>query len=215
LNERGTHRPWVTVVGFLVPLIALGGIAIAILLSPNFSWVDNALSDLGHWTRTDIGPHPFPRALIFNLGLVMTGLLLTLRTLSFMTTLRDRLSVVALVPFLLATGFLTAIGVFSEDTGLRIGEASLHYLASLGFFSTFPLAMWFMGLIWLRCPRVRWFSVISLVLPGVSIVLWWGTFSRLFPWRGIAIPELVTALTAIAWFWLFLRLMREPLQQSA
>jgi len=41
--------------GLSDPLIALGVIALAILLSPNFSWVDKALSDLGHWTRTDIG----------------------------------------------------------------------------------------------------------------------------------------------------------------
>lgn len=204
--ETRNGRHWVARIGLIAPLIALGGIALAILLSPNFSWVENALSDLGHWTRTDIGPNPFPRALIFNLGLGTTGSLLTLSILVLMRDLPDRPTVIALVPFLLAAGFLTSIGLFSEDTWIRIGDASLHYLVSLGFFLTFPFAMWFMGLSWLRFPHVRWFSTVSLALPFVSICLWWGTIRGLCPWTGVAIPEFLTALTAIIWFWLFLKL---------
>lgn len=206
--ERGKRLQWMSLIGVITPVIALVCISISILLSPNFSWIDNALSDLGHWTRTDIGPAPFSRALIFNLGLGTTGILLTIITLVFMKELHDRPTVVALVPFLLAAGFLASIGIFSEDIGIRIGDKSLHYIVSLGFFITFPFAMWFMGISWLRFPRLRWFSTVSLFLPFTSIVLWWGTFRGIFPWSGVAIPELVTALTAIAWFWLFLRLAR-------
>jgi hypothetical membrane protein len=124
-----------------------------------------------------------------------------------MKEVRDRSTVIALFPFLLTAGFLTSIGVFSEDTWLRIGDTSLHYISSLGFFITFPFAMWFTGLSWLRFQHLRWFSIVSLFLPVVSICLWWGTFSGIFPWNGVAIPELLTALTAIVWFWFFLRLV--------
>lgn len=209
LIERSKRTGIIVWIGFMAPMIALAGIFIAILLSPTFSWIDNALSDLGHWTRIDIGPNPFPRALIFNLGLITTGILQTSITLMLMNELHDRLTIIALVPFLLTAGFLTSIGVFSENTWFRIADVSLHYIASLGFFITFPFAMWFMGLSWLRYPRVRWFSIISLSLPFLSIYLWWGTFSGMFPWSGIAIPELLTSLTAITWFWLFLKLVWE------
>jgi hypothetical membrane protein len=193
-------------IGYIAPLIALVGIFIAILLSPIFSWVDNALSDLGHWTRIDIGLHPFPRALIFNFGLIMAGILLIIITIMLMNELHDRLTIIAIFPFLLAAGFLTLIGIFSEDTAFRLGNVSLHYIASFGFFISFLFAMWLMGLSWLRFPRLRWFSIISLFLPVVSIYLWWGTFNGMFPWRGVAIPELSSALTAIVWFWLFIKL---------
>ena len=204
--ERRKIRRWLELSGLIAPLIALMCIAISILLSPNFSWVENALSDLGHWTRTDIDPNPFVRALIFNLGLISTGVLLIIITLVFMRELDDKLTIVALFPFLLAAGFLALIGLFSEDTLVHIGDDSLHYIASLGFFITFPIAMWFMGISWLRFPRVRWFSIVSLLLPCVSIYLWWGTYRNIFPWTGVAIPEFLTALTAITWFWLFLRI---------
>ena len=204
--ERGKVRRWLELSGLIAPLIALMCIALSILLSPNFSWVENALSDLGHWTRTDIGPNPFVRALIFNLGLISTGTLLIIITLVFMRELGDKLTIVALFPFLLAVGFLAMIGLFSEDTLVHIGDDSLHYIASLGFFITFPLAMWFMGISWLRFPRVRWFSIVSLFLLCMSIFLWWGTYRSIFPWTGVATPEFLTALTAITWFWLFQRL---------
>lgn len=206
LIERSQRTQTIIWMGYIAPLIALVGIFIAILLSPTFSWVDNALSDLGHWTRVDIGPHPFPRALIFNLSLTMTGILLIIVTIRLMKQLHDRPSIIAITPYLLAAGFLTSIGIFSEDTWVRLENVSFHYIASLGFFITFPFAMWLMGLSWLRLSRLRWFSILSLLLPLASISLWWGTFSRMFPWSGVAIPEFITALTAIAWFWLFLRI---------
>lgn len=175
-------------------------------MSPNFIWAKNALSDLGHWTRTDIGPNPFVRAFIFNFGLTTTGILLVFITLVFMKALDDIPTIVAMIPFLLASGFLTSIGIFSEDTGIIVGGESLHYIVSVGFFVTFPFAMLFIGLSWLRFPNLRWISCISLLLPFTSVYIWWGTFRGIFPWTGMAIPELATALTAIAWFWLFLRL---------
>jgi hypothetical membrane protein len=206
LIERSKGTQMIIWIGYIAPLIALVGIFIAVLLSPIFNWADNALSDLGHWTRIDIGSHPFLRALIFNLGLITTGILLIIITIILMNKLHDLPTIIAIVPFLLAEGFLAVIGIFSEDTWVRLGNVSLHYIASLGFFITFPFAMWFMGVSWFRFPSLRWFSIISFLLPVVSIYLWWGTFSGMFPWSGVALPELLSALTAIVWFWVFLKL---------
>ena len=61
--------------GFFAPLIALVAIALSIAISPGFSWFENALSDLGHYTRTDLGNFQLISAIVFNSGLVITGLL--------------------------------------------------------------------------------------------------------------------------------------------
>lgn len=192
--------PKAVLVGYLAPFIALSGIAISIGLSPSFDWSANALSDLGHYTRTDIGPDPLVRAIVFNVGLAATGILMIVITIGFMMQLKDLPTRIAMVPFLVAAGFLTLIGIFSENF------SPTHRIVSEGLFMSFPFAMWFVGLSWLRFPRLRWFSVISLLLPFVSVYLWSGTFAGTMPWTGVAIPELLTAFTAIIWVWLILTL---------
>ena len=196
--EKFRNLPRTIIIGFLAPLIAIACIVVAIGLSPNFDWVTNALSDLGHYTRTDIGPNPLVRAVIFNGGLITTSVLLFLMTLVFVRRLRDLPTQIALLPFVLASMFLAAIGIFSENFG------EIHFLVSVGFFASFPFAMWFVGLSWLRFPGLRWFSVISLLLPFLSVYIWWGTFNGAVPWTGMAIPEILTALSAIFWVWTLL-----------
>ncbi|NHJ14479.1 MAG: DUF998 domain-containing protein, partial [Candidatus Thorarchaeota archaeon] len=142
--------------------------------------------------------NPFIRAIIFNAGLTTTGVLLFLMALIFIKRLKDMPTQIALLPFVLASVFLTAIGVFSENFG------EIHFQVSVGLFASFPFAMWFVGLSWLRFPRLRWFSVVSLLLPFLSVYIWWGTFNNAVPWTGMAIPEILTALTAIIWVWVVL-----------
>ncbi len=200
LLEKIRNMPRGALIGYVAPLIALCGIVISIGLSPNFDWVTNALSDLGHYTRTDIGPNPLVRAVVFNAGLITTGVLLILVSLGFMKQIKDIPTRIAMLPFLVAAGFLTAIGIFSENFN------PIHYNVSVGLFTTFPFSMWFIGLVWLRFPRLRLFCVISLLLPFVSVYVWWGTFNGTVPWTGMAIPEILTALTAILWVWIVITL---------
>jgi hypothetical membrane protein len=188
--------PRVNLICFIAPIIALIAIAVAILLSPAFNWYANALSDLGHYTRVDIGPHPLRRALIFNVGLILTGLLMLYYVQSLIRRLKDQPTRISMIPFGIACLFLIAIGVFSENFN------PIHYYVSVGFFFSFPWAMWILGLAWVRFPRLRWFAVLSLAMPFASVVLWWGTFVGRFAWSGVAIPELLTALTAIGWVWI-------------
>ncbi len=200
IGEKIRGLPKAALLGYIAPMIALACISLAILISPDFDWVTNALSDLGHYTRTDIGPNPLVRAIIFNAGLITTGVLLIIITLGFIKQLSDWPTRIAMLPFLIAAGFLTAIGIFSENFG------EIHFLVSVGLFMSFPFAMWFVGLSWLRYRHLWWFSALSLVLPFFSVYIWWGTFAGAVPWTGMAIPEILTALTAILWIWLFLTL---------
>ena len=198
--EKTRGLPRAALVGFIAPLIALVCIVLAVAISPSFDWVTNALSDLGHYTRTDIGPNPLVRAIIFNAGLATTGVLLIIITLGFLKQINDWPTRIAMLPFLIAAGFLTAIGIFSENFN------PIHFTVSVGLFITFPFAMWFVGLSWLRYRHLWWFCVISLLLPFFSVYIWWGTLNGVLPWSGMAIPEILTAMTAILWIWIFLTL---------
>ncbi|MGY5875176.1 MAG: DUF998 domain-containing protein [Candidatus Thorarchaeota archaeon] len=188
--------PRPVIIGFFAPLIALLFIMIAIALAPAFTWWGNALSDLGHYTRVDIGPNPMIRAIVFNSGLIVTGLLMLYFTIWFIRKTEDTITRFGMLPFVSAVLFLMAIGIFSENFG------DLHFYVSVGFFASFPFAMWIVGGSWFRFPELRWFSLFSIILPIISVIFWGADLVGLSPWPGVAIPEIVTALTAIGWTWI-------------
>jgi len=196
LSEKINKMPKYTKIGFFAPLIALSTIAIAILLSPGFDWFSNALSDLGHYTRTDLGPYKLLGAIVFNGGLIVTGILMLLFTVWFLKWTKDIPTKIGLIPLLISLTFLIGIGVLSENF------PPFHYWVSVGFFLTFPFSMWVIGIGWLRFSSLRWFSVISLVLPFLSVYMWADVMLGTPMWSNVAIPEIVTALSAIIWLWI-------------
>ncbi len=195
ITKRFADLPRMNLICFGAPIIALLAIATAIMLAPDFSWSLNALSDLGHYTRVDIGPNPLLRALIFNIGLVLTGLLMLYYMWSLYQRFTDQSTRFGILPFGIACIFLIAIGIFSENF------SPIHFYVSVGFFFSFPWAMWIIGLIWLRQKKLQWVAIVSIILPFISIYLWWGTSADSFAWSGVAIPEILTAFTAIGWVW--------------
>ena len=184
-----------TIIGYISPIIALSSIAVAIILAPSFDWVTNALSDLGHYTRPDLGGDPLPRAIVFNAGLVITGILFLIFTIWFIQQVDDLYTKLGMVPFISASIFLIAIGVFSENFG------NIHFYVSVGFFASFPFSMWIIGFAWFRYESLRLFSIISIIIPFISVYVWFITMNDLIWWTGMAIPEIITASTAIGWIW--------------
>jgi len=182
-------------IGFFGPFIALACIIVAILLSPGFDWFVNALSDLGHYTRTDLGPYKLIGAIIFNSGLILTGLLMLYYTLWLLRRSTDTATKIGILPLVIALCFLVCIGIFSENFG------DLHYWVSVGFFLTFPFSMWLIGLGWLRFARLRWFCVLSLIIPFLSVFMWADYLNGTSIWQQ-AIPEIITAFSAIIWLWI-------------
>lgn len=177
------------IVGFIGPMVALMSIIVAIAMSPWFTWTDNALSDLGNYSNG------VAAAVAFNVGLVTTGILMMYFTITLFRELKDWPTRIALFILMVSIGFLVSIGVFSENFGV------LHFYVSAGFFLPFPFAMWFIALAWLRFRKLWWFCVISFLLPFVSLYMWTAYFGDALPWTGVAIPEIVTAVTAIGWVW--------------
>ena len=191
-----SQLPRHTLVGFFAPLIALGAIFIAIMMSPLFTWENNALSDLGHYTRTDLGPNQFIVAIIFNTGLILTALLMLYFVVTFYRPLQDLPTKIGLLIFGVSCVFLVLIGIFSENAG------QIHFWVSVGFFMTFPFAMWTIAISWFRFPELRWFSIPSFILPFLSLYIWPAHFLEILPWTGKALPEIITALSAIGWIWI-------------
>lgn len=182
-------------IGFFGPLIAIACIIIAIILSPGFDWFLNALSDLGHYTRTDLGPYKLIGAIVFNSGLVISGLLMLYYANWFIRRTADIVTKVGIIPLIISVLFLISIGIFSENFG------ELHYWVSVGFFFTFPFSMWLIGIGWLRFPSLRWFCIVSLLVPFISVFMWVDYLNGTSIWQQ-AIPEIVTAFSAIIWLWI-------------
>jgi hypothetical membrane protein len=191
-NEKFRTMTFPGILGIIGPLVALSAIAIAIILSLSwFTWEGNALSDLGNYNNG------LPAAIVFNVGLVLTGILLLIFTYNFTRSITDLPTKIGLIPFFIALSFLIGIGVLSENAG------SIHFTVSVGFFGSFPFAMWFVGIGFLRFRKLWWFSLVSIVLPFFSIYMWNSWFGGVFPlWTGNAIPEITTALTGIGWLWI-------------
>jgi hypothetical membrane protein len=108
----------------VAPPLAFACIFLSTSLSPSFSWQENALSDLGVG-RT---------APLFNLGLMVAGLLLFLFSLASLLLLREE------PPGLLSSLLLAVdsvclfgIGLFPENRG------DTHLFFSALFFLLFPL----------------------------------------------------------------------------
>ena len=162
--------------GILAPAVAFTSIISSILLHPWFSFPDNALSDLG---AVDT-----PYNAIFNLGLVMAGVL----SLVFMPGLRTLLhgAVGKIGGVVLSAGLvsLILIGVFPEGT-------SPHWYVSVGFFVLCATGVTLVGLDQaLNAPARPWgvlvLSLVALALVSVSLI--W-TVDGIKP----AIPETIGA----------------------
>lgn len=194
LSEKISNMPRYTKIGFFAPLIALTTIAVSILLAPGFDWIENALSDLGNYTTFFLSPYKLVSAIVFNAGLIITGLLMLLYTIWFLRWTKDAPTKIGIIPLLISLIFLIAIGVCSEN-------CPLHYEVSVGFFLTFPFAMWLIGIGWLRFPELRWFCVLSIILPFLSVIMWADYLNGTSMWQQ-AVPEIITAFSAIVWLWI-------------
>jgi hypothetical membrane protein len=195
LRENISNMPKYSKIGFFAPLIALAAISISILLAPGFDWIINALSDLGNYTSFFLSPYKLASAIIFNSGLIVTGILMIVYTIWFMKWTKDVPTKIGLIPLLISLGFLICIGIFTENFG------ELHYWVSVGFFLTFPFSMWFIGIGWLRFSELRWFCAVSIILPFLSVVMWTDYLNGTSIWQQ-AIPEIATAFSAIVWLWI-------------
>ena len=166
--------------GVLTPIIAFTFILLAIAYSPQFSWTENALSDLGVQEGVT--------AVLFNTGLIVSGILAILFVTGLFTFSRESLlGRIGAFVFVFDAFALTAIGVFPENV------EPIHFYASVAFFMLFPISMFFLGAAFLRMSKMKlgFFTFIAAI---VAAVVWTIPFGK-----GVAIPEALSALSASMW----------------
>ncbi len=166
--------------GILTPIIAFTLILLAIASYPEFSWMGNALSDLGVQEGVT--------AVLFNAGLVVDGILAILFATGLFKFLHESLlGRIGAFIFVLDAFALTAIGVFPENVKL------IHFYVSVAFFMLFPISMLFLGAAFLRKSNMKlgFFTFIAAI---VAAIVWTIPFGK-----GVAIPETLSALSASTW----------------
>ncbi len=158
--------------GLASVVVAYASIALAIAVSPWFTWTGNWLSDLG--------AH-MPSAPIFNLGLIVSGALATVFSVNLVSETRGAGRVGAL---LLTAGAvsLCLVGALPEPVGRA------HLYASVAFFTLSSLALIVLG----AAVTVMGKHVQGVMtsLAGVTSAV-----SMLYPrpWPGGAIPEIIAS----------------------
>src|SRR3972149_7650542 len=170
--------------GILAPLFGFVFVGLAIASYPQFSWMDNALSDLGVVAGAT--------STLFNFGLYLSGLFFFVFSVGLFTYLGDRvLGKIGSAIFVLASLSLEGIGSFTQNA------PPYHLIFSVAFFTLMPIALLFiMGHYAVsRQKRMTVFTLSVAVAAGLPWVL-------LFLFRyapGVAIPELISALAGAAW----------------
>lgn len=168
--------------GVLSVAVSLGAIVAAILISPQFSWTANALSDLGRasWEST----------LVFNYGLIVAGLLALPVGIILARNARRLLHAAGSIAFSLAAVCLSLIGVFALP-------APEHGLVAIGFFLSFTVGFFLYGAGDVRAGARRW--GVSTVGLGIVHILTWILWISAGGPGGLAIPEIIGSACLSVW----------------
>ncbi|EJN60135.1 DUF998 domain-containing protein [Halogranum rubrum] len=165
--------------GYLAPVVTLGGILLAVVVSPSFSWSESALSDLGVAAST---------ALLFNGGLVVGGLLGLPYAYALWHDGPGGVGRLTPLSFALAVTAMGLVGVFVSGT-------PLHFPVALSFYLLVSTTLVLDGLTRRSTPEGR----VSALLGVGHVVGWtiWVTGVRFG--TGLAVPETVGAVVFATW----------------
>ena len=170
ISKRFVSTRAAGICGILAPIIGLGCIGLAILLSPWFSWTENYLSDLAG----SPGDRPIYSAhglssLLFNCSLVLAGCLGICFGIGIKKSgmFDSNLGNIGLIFYLLDAGALIGIGIFPETTGTP------HTFFSVVFFILVGFCLFFLGLAQLKSfeKKFGWFILALLIFGLISVPL--------------------------------------------
>lgn len=170
--------------GVLCPLIALGAIATASILSPTFTWTGSDLSALGAYGVST--------AWLFNGGLAVGGVTSLPYSVWAFKSGHNRVEQIGVVLFVLAVMALVAVGVFPAGT-------PQHFPAAISFYLLLSLTLWTYGIGNLVAKK-PWLGASTVFLGVLNIAVWvmWAmAFQAVAP--GLALPESVGAVVLGVW----------------
>jgi hypothetical membrane protein len=173
------------VAGFLAPIVAFTCIFSAIASCPEFSWTNNALSDLGIV--------PGITSILFNSGLLAAGVVGLIFSIAGLYGLLGKRLVGKLGSAIFAAAIiaLICIAIFNEN------YSPTHYLVSVAFFTLGPIALFILTCAFYLNGQ-RGLAVFSVAV-GVVAALPWILEFTLYYVPGVAIPETVSALAVSVW----------------
>jgi hypothetical membrane protein len=172
------------IAGILTPVLAFTFIGSAIVAYPQFSWVDNALSDLG--------VVPGITSTLFNFGLFVSGLFSLNFAIGLFKFLSTRITgKIGAIIFILASLSLMGIGITPENI------RPFHYIFSVAFFSLVPISLLVIATYFLvtRQKKLATFTLLVAILAAAP----WALFFQIHYVQGVAIPELLSALAGAVW----------------
>ncbi len=170
--------------GLTAPFVAYACILTAISTWQEFSWTENALSDLGVQAGVT--------APIFNLGLIISGLIFIIFATGLFPLLsKSIIGKAGAAVFALACVALVCIGIFNEN------YRPTHYIVSVMLFVLLPISQFILSAaFWLN--RQKGLSVFTLALAFAAAIPWILEFTVHYV-SGVAIPEFVSGLAGAAW----------------
>jgi hypothetical membrane protein len=170
--------------GIFAPVSAFTFIGLAVASCPQFSWVNNALSDLG--------VVPGVTSTLFNFGLYLSGLFCLSFAVGLFTFLGEHVvGKIGSIVFVLASLSLEGIGLFPENV------RPFHLVFSIAFFTLVPIALLVVAGYYIVAHQKR-IAMFTLSVAVVAAMPWVLLFSVQYV-SGVAIPELVSGLAGATW----------------
>ncbi len=170
--------------GIVAPIVAFTCILTAIASYPEFSWTNNALSDLGIISGIT-GP-------VFNFGLYCSGLfVLKFAAFGLFKYFGSWVGKIGALSFVATSLALMGIGFFSENV------VPYHYLFSVAFFVLLPISLFIITAAFAlkRQTKMALFTLLTAVAAATPWIL---QFTIQYV-SGVAIPEFASALAGSAW----------------
>jgi len=120
LEVDSTNEKTYALLGFIAPFVAYLSIGVSIMFSPWFSWQRDALSDLGHSVKSPVAP-------IFNLGLLLTGFLIIMYTVTVFKKHAKYTSICLIASAII----LQLVATFDEVYGYIHGLVAVLFFVSI------------------------------------------------------------------------------------
>jgi hypothetical membrane protein len=171
--------------GVVAPILAFICIIIAITTYSQFSWTNNALSDLGVVSGVT--------GVFFNFGLVACGFLaFNFAVFGLYPFFKGNLiGKIGVGVFAVATIALICIGIFNENF------SPTHYLVSVAFFMFMPIALLIITGAYAIKRQVK--MAIFTVLVFLAAASPWILYFMIHYAPNVAIPEIISGLAGATW----------------
>jgi hypothetical membrane protein len=171
--------------GISAPILGFTCILSAVASYQQFSWTNNALSDLGIISGVT-GP-------LFNFGLIASGILAFFFTALGLYNFSGETMIgkVGSGAFEAATIALIGIGIFNENF------QGTHYILSVAFFVLAPISLFILTFAFWVCHQrgIAFFTV----LVGLAAALPWILQFAFNYVPSVAIPEFISGIAVSAW----------------